>query len=74
MNTDKIMNWLGLGQAIAVSAVTYYTTANQDGSLDLHNPIFWLGAAVAVFSAAKGWFANKQSTAPVTPPADAPKV
>ncbi len=62
MNTDKITNWLGLGQAVVVAAITFYTTANQDGSVDFTSPVFWAGLVVAVFVAVKAYYTNKAAT------------
>ncbi len=59
MNTDKITTWLGLGQAIVVAAITFYTTASAEGSVDLANPVFWAGLVAAAFMAVKGYYTNK---------------
>ena len=69
MNTDKITNWLGLGQAIAVEVGTYIASAHADGTFGWDNPVFWLGTLAAGFMAAKAWFTNKPST-----PSEPPKV
>lgn len=72
MNSDQITTYLGLAQAIGAAAVTFYTTSSADGSLDLHNPIFWMGLAVSVIMAVKGYWTNKHVTPPPTPPVPKP--
>jgi uncharacterized membrane protein len=62
MNTDKLTTYLGLAQAIGVAAVTFYTTSS-DGSLSLTSPMFWVGMAVAILMAVKGYFTNKEAVA-----------
>lgn len=61
MNTDKITNWLGLAQGIAIAVVDFYTTSNADGSVDWSNPIFYIGLVVAALVAVKAYFTNKPS-------------
>lgn len=72
MSTDSLTTYLGLAQAVGTAAVTFYTTASADGTVSLTNPLFWLGMAVAVLMAVKGYFTNKAAL-PTTPPAP-PKV
>ncbi len=73
MNSDNLTTYLGLAQAIGAAAVTFYTTASADGSIDLKNPVFWMGLAVSVLMAVKGYWTNKHLTPatpkPTTPPA-----
>jgi hypothetical protein len=66
MTTDSLTTWLGLGQAIATAVIAAYTTATEEGHVDFHSPVFWLGMAIAVFMAVKGYFTNKQGTIAVT--------
>jgi len=61
MNTDTTTSWLGLAQAIGVAAVDFYATANADGSIGWKNPMFYVGMAVAVLMAVKGYYTNKPS-------------
>ena len=61
MNTDKITNWLGVGQAIAIAVVDFYTTSNADGSIAWSSPIFWVGLIVAALVAVKAYYTNKPS-------------
>jgi hypothetical protein len=66
MTTDSLTTWLGLAQATGVAVVTAYTTADEAGQVDFHSLPFWLGMAVAVVMAVKGYFTNKQGTIAVT--------
>lgn len=59
MNTDKLTTYLGLFQAIATAGITYWTTAQQDGTIDFTSPVFWLGLTVSVLMAVKGYYTNK---------------
>ena len=72
MNSDSLTTYLGLAQAIGTAAVTFYTTASAEGNIDLKNPVFWMGMAVATIMGVKGYFTNKhltQAPMPPSPPA-----
>lgn len=56
MNSEKLVTYLGLGQAVVTAGVTYWATAQQDGSLDLKSPMFYAGMAIAVFMAVKAYY------------------
>jgi uncharacterized membrane protein len=71
VNTDKLTTYLGLAQAIGVAAVTFYTTSS-DGALSLTSPMFWVGMAVAILMAVKGYFTNKAAAEPAAEPAVKP--
>ena len=60
---DGLTTWLGLGQAVAIAAIDFYTNS-EDGTLNLSNPLFWVGLSVALLVAVKAYFTNK--TAPST--------
>lgn len=66
MNHDSKINWLGLAQAVGVAIVDFYATANADGSIGWANPIFYVGAAIAVLVAVKAYFTNKPDAPPAT--------
>lgn len=63
MNTDKITNWLGLAQGVAIAVVDFYTTSNADGSVNWSSPIFYVGLVVAALVAVKAYYTNKPSVA-----------
>ena len=66
MTNDIKINWLGLAQGVGIAIVDFYTTANADGSLGWSNPMFYVGAAIAVLVAVKAYFTNKPD--PIPPP------
>jgi hypothetical protein len=72
MNSDQLTTYLGLAQAIGTAAVTFYTTASSEGAIDLKNPIFWMGLAVAVLMGVKGYWTNKHLTPAPTPAVKTP--
>ena len=59
MTNNSKVNWLGLGQAIGVAIIDFYTTANADGSVNWSNPIFYVGLAIAALVAVKAYYTNK---------------
>lgn len=59
MDNNTKINWLGLAQAVGVAIVDFYGTANADGSIGWSNPIFYVGAVIAVLVAVKAYFTNK---------------
>jgi len=56
MNTTNLVTYIGIGQAAASAGVTYFLTAQHDGSIDFHSPVFWLGAVVTICMAVKAYF------------------
>lgn len=66
MTNDSKINWLGLAQAVGIAIVDFYATANADGSVGFSNPMFYVGAVIAVLVAVKAYFTNKPD--PATPP------
>ena len=70
MTSDTMTTIIGAGEAAGISAVTFWTTSSADGSLNLKNPIFWLGLTIAVLAGVRGYWTNKEATpAPAKPPA-----
>jgi hypothetical protein len=65
MNSDKLTTLIGLGKALVLAAITFYTTSNQEGSVNLTNPVFWAGMAYALFTAYQGYYTNKPVVVPV---------
>ena len=56
MNTTNLVTYIGIGQAVASAGVTYFLSAQHDGSIDFHSPVFWLGAVVTICMAVKAYF------------------
>lgn len=56
MNTDKIQTALGIGEASLVGVLDYFMHLGPDG-LNWTAPTFWLGVALAMSRAVKGYFA-----------------
>ena len=67
MNSTTLTSVLGLGQAIAIAAVTFYTTSSEDGTLNLKSPMFWTGLVVAILVSVKAYYTQGVPTAPGSP-------
>lgn len=75
MNTTSLNTWLGAVQAAGTAILSYYITQNEDGSIDWHDPVLYIGGLVAVAMAVKAYFTQgtpPAGTVVVTKPEPAP--
>lgn len=67
MSTTTLTTLIGFGKAILAAVMTAILTASEDGTMNMKSPVFWLGICFAAFEAAKGYYTQGITGAPVTP-------
>ncbi len=69
LNTDRLQTIMGLGEAGLVGVMDYFVHLGPQG-VDYLAPTFWLGVAIAISRAVKGYFAAgvKPTAEPVKEP------
>lgn len=71
MNSTTLTTVLGIGQAVGVTVVDYFTHTSMEGGA-MKQPTFWVGLAVAALMGLKAYY-TKGIDQPTDKPVEAPK-